>query len=114
MNPNFIYQKINTTHLKDVYILEITAVHGDADNSELYTIHCNDEADFIKTITHLSLEPEHPASGGDEDIYSKWLDEFASDFPYDTHYEGLPCQIGHVDMFYYDAEGIKYSVKIKS
>ncbi|MFK5173346.1 hypothetical protein ACI3QN_12605, partial [Propionibacterium freudenreichii] len=60
---------------KNKYKVIVNVMHGDADFYEKVELTCKNEADFEKKMLATNNQPLDGSAGGDEDEYTKWLED---------------------------------------
>lgn len=107
---------IPTKSVKNKYRVVLECMHGDADKYEKIEVTCKDESDFEKMMLAKKTQPLDGSAGGDEDEYTKWLEDNFGEgtVPYDCIYSGTNnhAKVTRMDGFYFDENGVKWKAEV--
>jgi len=97
---------------RDKYEIDLDLIHGDGDKYETVTIHCQDEAEFLKMMDALKNMPT-PTSEGNKD-YEDWCcNNFGDSIPHDCYYgHDKSATVDSFGGFYWDLEGAKHHAAV--
>ena len=99
---------------RDMYVVHVHVMHGDADEDETIEIICKTKEQFIQRMNAKKTKPMSGSKGGDEDKYAKWCEDNFSDYiPYDiTTDHQMLADVQRVVGFYFDSTGKAFEAKI--
>jgi hypothetical protein len=109
---------IKNDNKKNVYIIDVRFMYGDADGYEHREIVCEDEAYFLEKVAVLKAREKEQAEDWNGSLYNnkQWAREHEDwlDVPYDPTTDGNSlCVLDGLELYYYDHHGIQWKVEVE-
>ena len=109
------YLPLPSTPAKPLPRYEITVrfTMGDCEGNEDVTTIEEDEIEVLRTLESYKTMPQHPNTGGDDDVWDNWKEtQFTFDVPHDPIYQ-IDCAVEDIKVIYFDKDGAEFLVRLK-